>query len=415
MIGALPTPASDALLDAAIEIAKSHRLPTLAEPQRLAPHLAALGEAYNDPALRGLGPGKHLAARLGFYFARDVPKVAGAAREAIALGRIALAKGAPLRVLDLGAGLGASHRGLARALDLAGQSGSIDVLALDADEAALDLARELGKRVPREGKVAIELRTAARPMDQVVSHAARARFDVILLGNVLTELDLDRAPDERVARHGALISGLLDNLLAKDGTLVIVEPALRPRSRHLQRVREALIAAGDAAIVAPCVHRGACPLLARDADWCHEDLEVDLPERLKPVAKAAGLRWQGLTFSYLIVGASGPTLGDLSRTGGRLERVVSAPLVSKGKRELVVCGDPLRDAPDPAYGPHGARVGRLDREASDANAPIEGAARGDLLRLAAALDDKGRVRAGDVVEAIAIEAIEALREAGSVG
>jgi SAM-dependent methyltransferase len=416
MIGPTPSPASDALLDALVEIAKGKRLPSLAEPARLAPLVTELTQAYNDPALQGLGPGKHLAAKLGFYFVRDLPKVAGAAREAIALGRIKLERGGkPLRVLDLGAGLGASHRGLARALDAAGHAGTLDVLALDTDEAALELAREIARRVPREGNVAIDLRADVRPMDRVAGHKARARFDVILLGQVLTELDLERPAEHRVVAHAELIRALVNDLLAPDGTIIVVEPALKPRSRHLQRVRGALLEASGTpklALVAPCLHREACPLLGRDGDWCHEDLAVDLPTRLQPVAKAAGLRWQGLTFSYLVVGPGGASAASAassaatleaqlrSRGAGRIERAVSEPLVSKGKRELVLCGDPLREDADPTYGPHGLKVGRLDREASDTNEPFADAARGDVIALHDPLDEKGRVHRDHRVERV---------------
>lgn len=421
MIGPTPSPASEALLDALVEIAKGKRLPSLAEPARLAPLVAELTQAYNDPTLQGLGPGRHLAAKLGFFFVRDLPKVAGAAREAIALGRMVLERGGkPLRVLDLGAGLGASHRGLARALHAAGHAGTLDVLALDTDEAALDLAREIARRIPREGNVAIELRADVRPMDRVAGHKARARFDVILLGQVLTELDLERPAEHRVVAHAELIRALVGDLLAPDGTIIIVEPALKPRSRHLQRVRAALLDASapsgtpKLALVAPCLHREACPLLARDGDWCHEDLAVDLPTRLQPVAKAAGLRWQGLTFSYLVVGPGGASASASSgatlearlrlRGAGRIERAVSEPLVSKGKRELVLCGDPLRESPDPIFGLRGLKVGRLDREASDSNEPFAEAARGDVIALHEPLDDKGRVQRGHRVERVEIVA-----------
>jgi SAM-dependent methyltransferase len=415
MIGTLPLPLPDATLDALAAIARHRRLPSLDEPSKLAPHVAALAAAYNDDALRGLGPGRHLAAKLGFYFVRDVPKVAGAAREAIALGRLRLDPKEPLRVLDLGAGLGASHRGLARALDAAGHTGTLDVLALDQDEAALELLRDVAKLVPREGGVSLHVRADVRPMDRVTGHKARARFDVILLGQVLTELDLDLATRERegdrVQKHLALVRALAGDLLADDGTILIVEPALKPRARHLQRLRDAIVSLATTtaparealSIVAPCLHRGRCPLLGREADWCHEDLPIDLPPRLIPIAKAAGLRWEGLTFSYLALGARGPTLGDALHAAlpaAKLVRGVSGALVSKGKRELVVCGDPLREQADEAYGPHGARVGRLDREESRENAPFAEAGRGDLLALHAPLDDKGRVRREHAVTAV---------------
>src|SRR5258708_23921126 len=83
--GRIPAPLDDGFREVLVEIARAHRLPSLAEPKRLAPHVTALTAAYNDASLRGLVGVDHRAARLGFFFARDVPKIAGAVREAIAI------------------------------------------------------------------------------------------------------------------------------------------------------------------------------------------------------------------------------------------------------------------------------------------------------------------------------------------
>jgi SAM-dependent methyltransferase len=393
--GATPTPLDDELRRVLVEVARAHRLPTVAEPHRLGPLVAKLAAAYNDPALRGLAGVDHRAARLGFFYARDVPKMAGAAREAIALDRPRGSVGRALRVLDLGAGLGATHRGFARALDAAGIARGIDVVAVDGDARALDLAREITLRRPREGKVAVRLVTQTGDV-RARDLADRERYDVILLGNVLTELDLDRTPEQRVEIHRAMLASLLRDRLKDDGILVVVEPALRLRSRHLQRVRGALIDRGEARVLAPCLHEGRCPLLGRESDWCHEDLPVDLPSWLVPIAREAELRWEGLTFSYLVLVSSPPTLRTAlaSRVKGKVQRAVSPALVTKGKVEVMLCGDALRGAPegDP-YGDFGVRSGRLDREKSPKNKAISSLVRGDIVDVRGPLDDKQRVRA----------------------
>src|SRR5580700_2681488 len=101
-------------------------------------------------------------------------------------------------------------------------------------------------------------------------------------------------------------------------------------TRHSHRVRDAVLSTPATAppssrspvtVFAPCLHAAPCPALARDSDWCHEDLDVDLPGWLVPVAKAAGLRHEGLTFSYLVLrGAEGR-----GERGGLLDRL-AAPL-----------------------------------------------------------------------------------------
>lgn len=389
MIGALPTPLEPEWSDVLLGVARAHRLMPFDDP-RFPPLVADMASVYNDDRLARLrsSPREQLAARLGFWFARDVPKCAGAAREAIALRRF---PGAP-RVLDVGAGLGATHRGLLRALAEAGVSGRAEVIAVDDDREALNVAAAIARARPRERELELRLDVHEASVAELVQKPPRGRFDAILIGQVLSELDLERTEDERVELHAERIATLARQVLAPHGTVIVVEPALRTRTRHLQRLREPLVARG-LSIVAPCLHQARCPLLGREGDWCHEDLAVDVPPFLAPIAKRAGLRWEGLTFSYLVLSARSDTrtLGA-ALTGERRERAVSGLLVTKGKKEIVLCGDPVRGevpAEDP-LGPHGARVGRLDRARTDTNGALDELGRGDVVTLGP-LDEKGRL------------------------
>ncbi|MBI2395874.1 MAG: hypothetical protein HYV09_40295 [Deltaproteobacteria bacterium] len=391
MIGLLPEPLEPDWANVLAEVAREVRLPGLDDP-RLPGHVSKMAAVYNDDRLRGLGGSREqLAARLSFWFPRDVPKMAGAARELIAMGRLRIGQATALRVLDVGAGLGASHRGLARALAAAGGLGTVDVLAVDDDRDALRVAAAIAKKRPREGAVDVRLKTEEASFVELVKRPPRGRFGVILVGQMLSELDLELDEAARVELHAEQLAALAREALEPDGVLLIVEPALRPRSRHLQRLRAALLQR-RLRVLAPCLHEGRCPLLGRDTDWCHEDLAVDLPPFLQPVAKKAGLRWEGLTFSYLALSSKPPRLVDSLTAGPDRERAVSALLVSKGKRELVVCGDPLRGdvAGDDPLGPHGARIGRLDRARSEVNAVFDDLGRGDVVSLGP-LDEKLRL------------------------
>jgi SAM-dependent methyltransferase len=353
-------------------LARARGWPTSSEPDRLGDRVAQLSAAYNA----GARAPEQLAARLGFSFARDVPKAAGAVRELVATGALALQRGRALRVLDLGAGLGAATWGLVRALDAAGQSGRVHARLVDDEPAALALAEAIVRA--RGGEDAVELVVEARRGDLRAADVG-AGWDVVICAQALSEVDLDAPADDRARAHAALLHALVRDALAPDGTLVVVEPALRDRTRHLHAVRDALVAAG-AHVFAPCLHQAPCPALAAPSDWCHEDLPVDLPDWLVPVARRAGLRWQGLTFAYLAVNKSGDTLAG--RLGARRGlRVVSGPLVSKGKRECYLCGS-FGAAAVPAR----ARVTRLDRHASPGNAAWERVERGDVLVPSAPLD-----------------------------
>lgn len=317
--------------------------PTTRHPERLGERVAELSRAYNTGSYANLP----LEARVGFSFARDVPKGAAAVRELVATETLRVPPDRPLRVMDVGAGLGAMTWGIARALR--GQTGAIDAVLFDEDEAALHAGERIFREAERRGIVGplglslstrkAKILTSAGTFRSALGSLPRA--DVVIAGQVLSELDTTLAPEERVRRHAAFLVDLLDGFVAEHGSLVIVEPALRDRTRHLHAVRDALLA--RATVFSPCLHQNGCPMLPVDTDWCHEDLEIDLPPWLVPVARAAGLRFQGLTFSYLVLRRDGVTLNGLLRLGADPARpnvrfrAVSGLLETKGKAELWGC------------------------------------------------------------------------------
>ena len=371
--------------DALDRVARRRGWPGSADVARLGARVAELSAAYNDPGRARAAIREAGAARLGFSFPRDVPKGAGAVRELVATGALPL-RG--MRVLDIGAGLGATTWGVARALEMAGGQGIVEATWVDPDAGALEIAVAIAAERKDLGAVQVHARTIPRTataLDEV------GRFDLVLAGQLLSELDVGEPEDVRVQRHAALLGAWLERRVEPDGALVVVEPALRDRSRHLHRVRDALVAAG-ATVFAPCLHSAGCPALARESDWCHEDLEVDLPPWLVPVARAAGLRREGLTFSYLVLRKDGRRLGDAvgAAAGVSRLRVVSAAIPSKGKREAFLCGE----LGDPSGAPAAARVktARLNRDATHANAPWDRIARGDVVLASPAIErDRARI------------------------
>jgi ribosomal protein RSM22 (predicted rRNA methylase) len=399
-------------------VAAARGWPTTRDIRRLSTRVADLSAAYNDPARARARIDESGAARLSFSFPRDVPKGAAAVREVVALNAIEPETAGVVRVLDVGAGLGAMTWGVARALDAAGARLRIEATWVDADPAALGLGEAiLRQRGARAGAGAVELavRTVSGDLSADIKAlkeatrrdaAAAGPYDLVIVGQLLSELDVGLADDERVRRHAGALTKLLEQYTARRGLVVVIEPALRDRTRHLHRVRDALEAAG-AVIFAPCLHRSSCPALAQPGDWCHEDLAIDLPSWLVPIARAAGLRHQGLTFSYLVLRNGGPRLSELldPRPGARL-RVVSARKATKGKSEAFLCGefsDAALSGTIGTRGDHGARVSvaRLDRDAVSANAAWEEIARGDIVVIEpplAATDP--RVRAPSSIELI---------------
>ncbi|CAN5299657.1 hypothetical protein BH09MYX1_BH09MYX1_55990 [soil metagenome] len=356
-------------------VAARHRLDFA--PGVLTEALVELSRDYNERGTTASRP-EILAARLLSSVVRAVPKNALAVRELCATGLLELTPERALRVLDLGAGLGASTIGLAAALGRAGGHGTIDALLVDVDAAALSIAKDLAVQWPMDGDVRLVAQTLRASVPLVSSDVFdRAPYDVILVGQVLSELDRDASDAVRAERHGAWLTKLL-GALTENGTLVVIEPALLERTRHLHRVREHV----RAHVFAPCLHHDTCPMLADERDWCHEDRPIDLPAFAEPLARAAGLRWQGLTFSYLLLRRDAATLrASLGGTG--TYRLVESPRVTKGKRELTLC-----------HGPILTRAMRLDRDAQK-NEVVMRAARGDVLRVVLTPGaDESRARIG---------------------
>ena len=342
----------------------------------LAREVARVSEVYtrrrDEIASAASGPGA-LAARLRFFLPRDLPKVIAPLEELRLAG--ALPARRSWRVLDLGAGLGTTTLGAALFAEARDAADELDVVAIDRDSDALRIMRELARRAAGAGLARVSLETRAAD----VRSGGAGPFDLILLGLVLNELG------ESVAERAQMIREL-SGALAEDGSMIVIEPALRETSRALHAVRDAIVAAGPPPnVFAPCLRAGTCPMLESERDWCHEDLLVPLPEPVAGIARAAGLRYERLTYSYLTLRRDGRTLRDaVTRPGeGEPWRVVSEPMPSKGKLELFVCGAPGR-----------ARLVRLDRHRTAANARLDRTGRGDVLRIEGAPDDRGRLRVG---------------------
>jgi hypothetical protein len=172
---------------------------------------------------------------------------------------------------------------------------------------------------------------------------------------VLNELHTKEPPATRITVRARKVQVWCNRLLADDGTLILIEPALRETSRELLAVRDQVVAAG-LVVAAPCLWIGACPALRRERDWCH-----DTALRANVTGPAALV-----DFSYLVLRAHGDPVTDPT-----LFRIVSAPLAEKGRLRLYGCGPAGRQP-----------LVRLRRHESETNGAFAELERGDLARIA---------------------------------
>lgn len=335
----------------------------------LAEAVAALSQVYTRERsqLTSLPSDRaSLLARAAFFFPRDLPKVFGPLDELHAAGRFPSA--AKLRVLDVGAGLGATGLGLARWLKLRGRGvEQLELVALEQSKSALRGCAELSSALAELPEEFVKPQLSMLTED-VRSARVAGKFDLVLFGFVLNEIARDQPEPQRTEQLASL---LLDasTRLREGGVIVVLEPALRETTRELMAVRDLLASRRSAPFVlAPCVHAEPCPMLPSARDWCHQELAYALPSELAEVARAASLRYEGLSYASLVLGNQPRAASEPS-----LARVVSDRLESKGKLELYTCA---RDG----Y----RRRTLLDRDQSAHNRDFSESKRGDLLQIESA-------------------------------
>ncbi|MBC7174020.1 MAG: class I SAM-dependent methyltransferase, partial [Polyangiaceae bacterium] len=125
-----------------------------------------------------------LAARLGFFLPRDLLKVWG---PLAALSRAdALPKRAEWRVLDLGAGLGATALGAAHFAATSGAAERLSVTAVDRDAEALAELSRLARDAASLGLVPVEAETRTSDLFSPASWRG-GPFDLVLVGLALNE------------------------------------------------------------------------------------------------------------------------------------------------------------------------------------------------------------------------------------
>ena len=299
------------------------------------------------------------------------------------------AQGDDISVLDIGSGPGTASLATSAFFSTRQPETRVRIAAMERTRPALEKAHELFRKIapPHHSFESAVLDITKQPLGKAL---AKRRFDIVIAANVLNEL-----PEDQVLKISA---DLIQDFLKEDGSFIIIDPALRETARPLMALRDRLVAEGAAQVAAPCLHQKACPMLAaNDRDWCHFYIEWERPEYLVKLDELSGMDHRHLKMSYLILTSPLPLRerarerGDRtghppsnslpSREGGLIWRVVSSPLDSKGKREVVLCG---------ASGEL-KRVRRLTKDASDTNRAFNSVKRGDVVRC----DPVDRIRSED--------------------
>lgn len=282
-----------------------------------------------------------------------------------------------LRVLDIGSGPGSALLGVMEFFANQEKRPQLELTALDQVAENLKDAEKLFLEFRDRSGLSASFR-AIQSGSEGFDRLVRGSFELIILSNVLNELY--HQGEKRISKRVDMLKDLMARHLADDGSCIVIEPALRETSREMLEVRDGLLEQGSH-VYAPCLFAGKCPALVNPKDWCHEDIPWDPPALVAELDALTGLRKDSLKFSYLVLRKD-----KLSLMDGLHEhafRVVSEPLISKGKREYFLCGEKGRKL-----------VTRQDKDHTPGNAAFETLKRGDLVYFEGLIDQEKRFKVG---------------------
>jgi ribosomal protein RSM22 (predicted rRNA methylase) len=281
-----------------------------------------------------------------------------------------------LRILDIGSGPGTASLGVLEFFSQRETRPLLQFTAVDQVGENLKDAENLFRSWRDKAGIDASLRTIKSEVERTMDRLSGDRYDIIILSNVLNELS--HGDEDRIAKRTTFLKNILTRFLMYDGSCVVIEPALRETSRELLMIRDGLREEGFH-IYSPCLGGGACSALANPKDWCHEDVPWDPPEIVQEIDDHIGLRKDSLKFSYLVLRKDGLSLKDIH--GERSFRVVSEPLVSKGKMEFYICGKGGRRL-----------ITRLDKNRTPSNEAFESMKRGNIVGFEGIMDDGKRFK-----------------------
>jgi len=156
-------------------------------------------------------------------------------------------------------------------------------------------------------------------------------FDVIIAGNVITELS-----DKK-------FTGLLkifEKNLSANGFLVIIDPGTKHSSRNLIELRNSILHNTSLNLYGPCPSTGQCPVNEQDKRWCHEKITWTPPAAVQAVDAITGFtKEKGIKYSYFSFVKKKKCLSSLfpEHPPEKIWRVISYLIKNKGEERLFVC------------------------------------------------------------------------------
>lgn len=348
------------------EGARQLGLGALPRPAALAQRVVTLSDLYTTgraSLTEQANKAAHLSAKLLYFLPSDAPKIFLILRELSGRYPALWKPGRTLRLIDAGAGVGATSVGLLLSLEAVAFP-RVEIHAVDAEAPMLRHWTIVARQAAKIAGIDLQAHAQTADLRDPAALDLPRSWDLLVAQAVLNELFGGDAPVEALERSAAWVGGW-----ANQGLSIFIEPALRVTTRSLQAVRDRVVAGGGVRVLAPCPHQGPCPMLANERDWCHEVRLVAPTPKVAEIQAITRRRDERTKFSFMALApAKWMAVAPLPPLAGRL---VSDSLSSKGKTERWLCSGRGQLV----------RLRLLDRDKTPENAAIADAERGTLVRI----------------------------------
>ncbi|NRA27839.1 MAG: class I SAM-dependent methyltransferase [Opitutales bacterium] len=291
---------------------RSSALEKLEEP------IQALSDAFTCERPRAFkNYGKAAEALLGygiFYYPQTWTRVRFPLIEAHDLRGWTAPQDRPVKILDLGAGLGAASTSLAQlCIDRFGSS-SAEIMMIDHSAEALLQAHGAVQALNSDGYT-LSLLTQKGDFRKYdgLPNPKKDTFDLIVISFAINEAF---GPGNDKKAYAWLRK--LKPLLNPQSLILIAEPAMRETSEQLYRISDRVAKDSIFEVWGPQLHISQCPAHYQDKFWTHEVREWSPPSSLKEINRTLWRSIEDLKFSYATFGNASATLFESSKTFLRL-------------------------------------------------------------------------------------------------
>ncbi len=121
--------------------------------------------------------------------------------------------------------------------------------------------------------------------------------------------------------------------------LLFIEPGTQDDGRRLLQLRKTLLAKGYSSL-APCTGDNECPLLLHsNSDWCHDRINIEMPEWYYEIEKFLPMKNSSLTFTYLYLSKTVTRFKNQNQEA----RIIGDPLYENGKIRQACCRNSDRE------------------------------------------------------------------------